>query len=256
MVHMPPTKAPHKRQPRRDRIVAVALRMFSEFDYESVSMDELCRQAEVAKGLAFYHFGDKRGLFAAAAERAWQEMIVHQQPRPDEATASQRMKGYLRRHFEYVVQHPTRYRNMMSTVGSNVEVRDVIGTVERHAVSRIVVTLGCPANPPPRLRLAINGWAAFLDGVTLDWLDHRDTEIEDLVVVCVQSLVAAVRAAEGHIFDPGAELDALSQVSLDDGPDGESATGTAVRRATTASIDASTPKATRARLRAATAAAN
>jgi AcrR family transcriptional regulator len=201
------------RQKRRDRIVDVAVDLFSTLEYEDVSVDELCRQAGVAKGLAFYHFGDKRGIFAAAVHRVWEELIAYQQPLPEEDTPTARMHGYLHRHFAYVERHPRRFSILMVPTHGSADVRETVVTLRWQAAAEIAASLACPTDPAPRLRQAIYSWIGFVDCTALDWLAHRDTDVDHMTDLCTQALIAAVRAANGLVFDFEAELEALAQLT-------------------------------------------
>jgi TetR/AcrR family transcriptional regulator len=62
-----------KRQPapaKRARIVDVAMRHFAEHGYEEARTADIAREAGIAKGAVFQHFGSKHGLFLAAYVRA------------------------------------------------------------------------------------------------------------------------------------------------------------------------------------------
>lgn len=52
----------------RERILAVALRVFRARGYAATSVDDLCREAGVTKGAFFHHFKDKESLALAAVE--------------------------------------------------------------------------------------------------------------------------------------------------------------------------------------------
>ena len=201
------------RQQRRDRIIDVAVEMFSSQEYDDVSVDELCRQAGVAKGLVFYHFGDKRGVFAATVHRVWEELIKYQQPLPEENTPTTRLRGYLHRHFEYVERHPQRFSVLMVPSHGNGDVRETVVKLRWEAAAEIAASLGCPVSPGPRLRQAIYSWIGFVDCATLDWLNFKDTTVDDMTDLCTQALVAAVQAANGQLFDLQVELEALAQVT-------------------------------------------
>jgi AcrR family transcriptional regulator len=55
---------------RQERIIAVAMRHFAERGYEEVRIEEIAREADVAKGAVFGYFGSKAGLFLAAYQAA------------------------------------------------------------------------------------------------------------------------------------------------------------------------------------------
>ena len=62
-----------KRQPapaKRAHIVDVAMRHFAEHGYEDARTEDIAREAGIAKGAVFQHFGNKQALFLAAYKRA------------------------------------------------------------------------------------------------------------------------------------------------------------------------------------------
>ena len=65
-----PVRAPARQLARQERIVAVAMRHFAERGYEDVRIEEVAREAGVAKGAVFGYFTSKAGLFLAAYQAA------------------------------------------------------------------------------------------------------------------------------------------------------------------------------------------
>jgi AcrR family transcriptional regulator len=63
-------RAPGRQLARRERIVGVAMRHFAERGYEGVRVEEIAREAGVAKGAVFGYFASKAGLFLAAYQAA------------------------------------------------------------------------------------------------------------------------------------------------------------------------------------------
>ncbi|UKA63735.1 TetR/AcrR family transcriptional regulator [Arthrobacter sp. FW306-04-A] len=61
-------------QRNRDRIVEVARALFRVKGYESVSMDEVAKAAEVGPGTLYRHFPTKESLYDAVLE-AWAEKV-------------------------------------------------------------------------------------------------------------------------------------------------------------------------------------
>lgn len=55
----------------RDAILGAAIREFAARGLSGARMDALARDAGVAKGLVFHHFGSKEGLWKAALERIY-----------------------------------------------------------------------------------------------------------------------------------------------------------------------------------------
>jgi AcrR family transcriptional regulator len=65
-----PVRAPARQAARQERIVSVAMRHFAERGYEGVRIEEIAREADVAKGAVFGYFSSKAGLFLAAYQAA------------------------------------------------------------------------------------------------------------------------------------------------------------------------------------------
>lgn len=67
----------------RERILAAARRLFDERGAQNVSMDDIAREAGVAKGTIFHRFGDRSALALALLdehERALQEEVLRGPP--------------------------------------------------------------------------------------------------------------------------------------------------------------------------------
>jgi len=65
-----PARAVARQLARQERIVGVAMRHFAEREYSDVRIEEIAREAGVAKGAVFGYFGSKAGLFLAAYQAA------------------------------------------------------------------------------------------------------------------------------------------------------------------------------------------
>src|SRR5215831_20800061 len=56
--------------PRAERLLVVALELFSLRDFASVSIKHIAKAAGVNTALIYYYFGSKEGLFRAALKHA------------------------------------------------------------------------------------------------------------------------------------------------------------------------------------------
>jgi AcrR family transcriptional regulator len=65
-----PVRATARQAARQEQIVRVAMRHFAERGYEDVRIEEIAREAGVAKGAVFGYFDSKAGLFLAAYQAA------------------------------------------------------------------------------------------------------------------------------------------------------------------------------------------
>jgi len=58
-----------RKEETRQRIYQVALKLFMEKGYDQTSVDEIVRQADVAKGTFFYHFPKKEAILAHLGQK-------------------------------------------------------------------------------------------------------------------------------------------------------------------------------------------
>lgn len=58
----------------RATLLVIARKVFSNRGYADTSMDDLTAQANLTRGALYHHFGDKKGLLAAAVEQIDAEM--------------------------------------------------------------------------------------------------------------------------------------------------------------------------------------
>jgi AcrR family transcriptional regulator len=65
-----------------DRVLDVAVQLFTATPYEDVSLDEVAARAEVTKRTVLRRFGSKDTLFGEAMQRAVGEMIRHREAAP------------------------------------------------------------------------------------------------------------------------------------------------------------------------------
>lgn len=199
---------------RRDALLHAALDLFTTRPYDDISVDEICARADVAHGLLSYHFGGKRQLFAAAVRLAWSELISYKKPLESETTVVEKFRGYLSRHFDYFRLHPERFPLMTRSGHDDERVSEVLRSARRDAVKEIEAALGCPAEgAPQRLRMAITGYAGFVDTVTQEYIENLHLDIDEITDMCVQVLVAAVRSASDIHINSAIELEALSRVT-------------------------------------------
>src|SRR5947207_15557462 len=61
-------------QATRDRLVAVATRLFAELGYEETSIEQVLHESEVSRGALYHHFGSKEALFEAVVEAVEQDI--------------------------------------------------------------------------------------------------------------------------------------------------------------------------------------
>ena len=192
---------------RREELLAVGLRLFSDRPYDELLLDDIAAEAGVAKGLVHYYFGSKRGYYVAIVKAAAVEMRERLDPDPALAPAG-RLRRSLDAYLRYVDEHSAGYRTLLGGgIGMDPEVLAIRDAERAFVMDLILQGLDLPGDPAPALRTALEGWLSFVEGVSLEWLVHRDLErdqVRDLLITALAGALTAARAVDPSLdVDPG-----------------------------------------------------
>ncbi len=185
-------------QARRAELITIGRKLFSDTPYDALSMDDIARQAGVAKGLIYYYFTNKRGYYLAIIEDAVAELVeragsTHDLPPVERVQRT--VDGYLR----YAEHHQAAYRAIISGgVGFDAEVLAIRDTVRAELLATIARGAWGREDIPPLARTALVGWLAGVEGVTLDWIAERQVPRETVVALLVRGLGDTLRLVEEY----------------------------------------------------------
>jgi AcrR family transcriptional regulator len=189
---------------RREQLLAIGMRLFSERPFDAISIDEIAQQAGMAKGLLYYYFPSKRHFYVEIVRSSADELR-----RLTETDASlpplERLRSGLDAYLDYVEEHTQGYVTLLrGGIGSDDEVRRIIDGARDAIIERALAGLPIAGPASPALRLAVRGWVGFVEGAALDWLDRRQVPRSTLRDLLAASFMASVGAA-GQV-DPTAGL--------------------------------------------------
>jgi AcrR family transcriptional regulator len=177
---------------RRRQLLELSTSLFARHSFAELSMADIARAAGISKALLYHYFPSKQELFVATLQEAAEEVRSRTEPDPDLPPA-QALAGSLAAFLVWVEQNDVAYRKLLESAGSVPEVGALIAEVRDRTSARILEGLGAGAAPKPRA--AVRGWLWFVDGVILDWLDHRDLGRDELCDLLLGSLAGALAAA-------------------------------------------------------------
>jgi AcrR family transcriptional regulator len=190
---------------RRSELLRFGGRLFAHHAYDELSIDEIAARAGVAKGLLYYYFGSKRGFYIAVIEAAADDLRERMATDPEDPV-SVRLAAALDAYLSYVEENADGYRALISGgVGTDGEIRAIVERERRRHIALMADGLMPGVPPPPAVRAALEGWMSFLEGVSLDWLAHRDMERDAVRGLLVHALAGAVAAAQA--VDPSVRGD-------------------------------------------------
>jgi AcrR family transcriptional regulator len=194
---------------RRAELIAIGRKLFADTSYDALSMDDIARQAHVAKGLIYYYFRSKRGYYLAIVEDSVADLVTLaagglELPAVDRVHRT--IDGYLR----YAEHNQAAYRTIVSGgVGFDTEVqaiRDgvreaIVATMAEGAYGRTAIT--------PLARMGLLSWVCGVEGATLDWIARPELSRDRMRELLVRTLGGALRAIEE--MDPAHPAPALAR---------------------------------------------
>ncbi|MEC4019121.1 TetR/AcrR family transcriptional regulator [Streptomyces sp. H27-D2] len=187
-------------QARRAELIATGRKLFADTSYDALSMDDIARQAGVAKGLIYYYFKNKRGYYLAIIEESVAELVIRASSThdlPPVERVHRTIDGYLR----YAQHHQAAYRAIVTGgVGFDAEVIAIRDQVREQLLGAIARGAWGRREAPLLARTALIGWLSGVEGVTLDWLEHQELERDTVRSLLVRGLGDTLRAIED--FDP------------------------------------------------------
>lgn len=185
----------------RRKLLDSAEKMFSEQAYEDVRVDDIAADAGVAKGLVYYHFEGKRGLYAAVLQATAEDLLARTKPDMSlpfyEGTAAV---------LDSFISWATEVEGFSKTVSNgpgadpalNAIIDDALGQLVDRMLSGMrdaATVLNIEDSVDTEvMRLAVKGWVAFVYAVTLDWLVDQNVPADALRDLYLRALLGSIAA--------------------------------------------------------------
>ncbi|MHA5047312.1 TetR/AcrR family transcriptional regulator [Streptomyces sp. SD15] len=181
---------------RRAELIAIGRKLFADTSYDALSMDDIARQARVAKGLIYYYFKSKRGYYLAIVEDSVADLVSRAAgglELPPVERVHRSIDGYLR----YAEHNQAAYRTIITGgVGFDTEVQAIREGVREVIVQTIAEGAYGRRKIAPLPRMALLGWLCSVEGATLDWIGHQELPRDTMRELLVKMLGGAMRAVE------------------------------------------------------------
>lgn len=177
---------------RRRQLLELGAELFLRHSYDELSMSGIARAAGVSKALLYHYFPSKREYFEATLRQAAEEVAARTEPAPGLPPLEQ-LAGSLDGFLGWIEERPDAYRKLMDS-SHHAEVRELIGDIRDRTSARILDGIA-PGGAPPALRAAVRAWLWYMDGVCLDWIEHRDMERTHVAGLLLGTLLGALTAA-------------------------------------------------------------
>ncbi|MEU6683345.1 TetR/AcrR family transcriptional regulator [Streptomyces sp. NPDC046832] len=183
---------------RREQLLSVGARLFSESPYDDVWIEQVAEIAGVSRGLLYHYFPTKRDFFAAVVERESERMLRMTAAVPGVPVREQLAAG-LETFLEYVQAHAHGYRAFhRADAAGDQAVRRVyqraLGAQERQILTALAADpeFGPAFEERPEVRLAVRGWLAFTTSVCLEWLRGAELDRAQVRELCARALLGVL----------------------------------------------------------------
>ncbi|MFF3162348.1 MULTISPECIES: TetR/AcrR family transcriptional regulator [unclassified Streptomyces] len=183
---------------RREQLLSVGARLFSESPYDEVRIERVAEMADVSRGLLYHYFPTKRDFFAAVVERESERMLRMTAAVPGVPVREQLLAS-LDTYLAYVQAHAHGFRAFhRADAAGDQAVRRVY---QRALAAQEQQILGALAADPefgaafvstPGVRLAVRGWLAFTTAVCLEWLRDGAPAREQVRDLCARALLGVI----------------------------------------------------------------
>ncbi|MFF4255629.1 TetR/AcrR family transcriptional regulator [Streptomyces sp. NPDC001663] len=183
---------------RREQLLSVGARLFSESPYDDVWIEQVAEIAGVSRGLLYHYFPTKRDFFLAVVERESERMLQMTAAVPG-VPAREQLTAGLDVFLEYVHTHAHGFRAFhRADAAGDQAVRRVYRRALAAQEQQILATLagdpelGPAAQRLPDLKIAVRGWLAFTTAVCLEWLRGSDLNREQVRDLCARALLGVI----------------------------------------------------------------
>lgn len=181
---------------RRAELISIGRKLFADTSYDALSMDDIARQAHVAKGLIYYYFQSKRGYYLAIIQDSVADLVTFAASGlelPPVDRVHRTIDSYLR----YAEHNQAAYRTIVSGgVGFDTEVHAVRDGVRAAIVATLAEGAYGRSDIPALPRMALLSWVCSVEGATLEWIDRPELTREVMGDLLVKTLGGCMRAIE------------------------------------------------------------
>lgn len=183
---------------RREQLLSVGARLFSESPYDEVWIEQVAEIAGVSRGLLYHYFPTKRDFFAAVVERESGRMLRMTAAVPGVPVREQLGAG-LDVFLEYVEAHAHGFRAFHRADAAGDQAvrtvyRQALAAQERQILAALAADpeIGRSTEEELELRIAVRGWLAFTTAVCLEWLRGAELTREQVRDLCARALLGVI----------------------------------------------------------------
>ncbi|MFE0387247.1 TetR/AcrR family transcriptional regulator [Streptomyces bungoensis] len=181
---------------RRAELIAIGRKLFADTSYDALSMDDIARQAHVAKGLIYYYFQSKRGYYLSIIQDSAADLVAFA-ARGLDLPAVDRVHRTIDSYLRFAEHHQAAYRAIVSGgVGFDTQVHAIRDGVRDAIVTTIAEGAYGRDDIAAVARMGLLSWVCSVEGATLDWIARPTLSRDTLCELLTKTLGGVLRAIE------------------------------------------------------------
>ncbi|MDH6626008.1 AcrR family transcriptional regulator [Streptomyces sp. LBL] len=181
---------------RRAELITIGRKLFADTSYDALSMDDIARQAQVAKGLIYYYFHSKRGYYLAIIQDSVADLVTYAASGL-ELEPVDRVHRTIDSYLRYAEHNQAAYRTIVGGgVGFDIEVHAIRDSVREVIVATIAEGAYGRSDIAPLPRMGLLAWLSSVEGAALDWIGRPQLSRETMCELLVKTLGGVMRAIE------------------------------------------------------------
>ncbi len=178
---------------RRTQIIEAAARVLDGRDPMDVTFEEIALAAGVSRALVYNYFGDRGGLLAAVYLHTFDQLnqLLNDSVNADEP-AEQRVHSIVKRYVRFAADNRGAWR-LLHVTGTT-DHPSVRGARKRH-MEQLAEAWGAGG---PEGRIVAYAVVGLLETATLDWLNDKDMECDDVADLLFDLMWTGLSSLERH----------------------------------------------------------
>ncbi|MFC9893934.1 TetR/AcrR family transcriptional regulator [Nocardia sp. NPDC127579] len=176
---------------RRQQLITLGVRLLGERALEEISVSDIAEQAGISRGLLFHYFPTMQDFQLAVVAHANAQLLHRVRP-DDSLELFDQLRDSIERYIDYVSENRQSYLALLrGPASASPDLMQLVDQTRLAIVEMILAQMPIPAQDDdrPRLVLAVRGWIAFVEEITLSWLRAETITREQLVDLLVESLL-------------------------------------------------------------------
>jgi AcrR family transcriptional regulator len=194
-VSSPPRRLPPAE--RREQLIDAALAVAAQEGHENLAFEKVANRASVTRNLVYHYFpGGRQELLEAAVHRAGEQLSSGWVTDP-KVPLAERLASNFNRMMDHAAE-PTDawllYRQGRGTVDP--KLLEIAQRYRDRVISTISLNQLGTSEPPPIVRIALDGFVAYVETV-IESAVEQDTPREQILELVGGTLMSAMNAAAG-----------------------------------------------------------